>query len=326
MRASLRFICVIIAVAVSSGCGHDQHGAAGPAPTPPPVQPDILVADVDLPRRIVLEAGTIYWTSDGDQTAGSLGSIHALPGGGGTPLVLAQSACPTGIAVDGGNLYFTDWCDKSINVVPKTGGAATRLVDADGLPDSIVSDGTFVYWANFGQAIRRVSTGGGPYEEVALFAAERIALDQGRLFALDFNGVVARIALTDFAVATLAPAIESAGATTMRLDRSDVYVSSINARQLWRVAKDEPHGPEVLLDGTQVLDLALDDRDLYFVQGDGSVIRQPKQGGAPTSVHQPDERSVDWVEVDDDYVYWESRVALSSSSKASFYRLPKPRS
>jgi hypothetical protein len=69
--------------------------------------------------------------------------------GGGTLTTLASNqADPSGIAVDGASVYWTNYRDGTVMKVAIGGGAITTLASGQGDPSGIAVDGTSVYWAD----------------------------------------------------------------------------------------------------------------------------------------------------------------------------------
>ena len=69
--------------------------------------------------------------------------------------------------------------------------------------------------------------------------------------------------------------------------------------------------------------IAVDDTDVYWVSGDGTIQRQSKSGGGVTVLGVDACRTADSVAVDDAYVYW-SHGYTGRSCPATVSRMPKP--
>ena len=132
--------------------------------------PTVLASGQALPDGITADGTNVYWVNSGT------GQIMQCPaaGCGGNPVALTTGLSnPTGIALYGGVLYVTVGGTSSSTMglvndgkvvsCPVT-GCATPTVLADHLPNpaAIVTDGTTLYWANFGSASAdQAEVGGG---------------------------------------------------------------------------------------------------------------------------------------------------------------------
>jgi sugar lactone lactonase YvrE len=96
-----------------------------------------------------VDSTSVYWTASND------GTVMEVPIGGGTPVALASlQSYPTGIAVDGTSVYWTNYagagsCARgSVMKVGLAGGAPITLAADQLFPDGIAVDATSVYWTN----------------------------------------------------------------------------------------------------------------------------------------------------------------------------------
>jgi hypothetical protein len=88
----------------------------------------------------------VYWANWGG------GAVMKVPIGGGNPVAVASGqAAPTGIAVDGTNIYWTNFDDNTVMKCPVTGCTQPVLVaSGQSNPAGIAVDATSVYWTNSG--------------------------------------------------------------------------------------------------------------------------------------------------------------------------------
>jgi hypothetical protein len=103
---------------------------------------------------IALDSTNIYWANNGG--GGVPGSVNLVPiGGGQTDIVqlYTGSDMPNGVAVQGGNVYFTTvgtqgamYADGTVSKVPIAGGAVTPLVSNEVAPWWLWVDHTSLYW------------------------------------------------------------------------------------------------------------------------------------------------------------------------------------
>jgi hypothetical protein len=73
-----------------------------------------------------------------------------IPSAGGTATTLASDQVyPQGIAVDGTNVYWTNYGDGTVMKVPAGGGTPTILAAGQSGPNSIAVGATSVCWTNY---------------------------------------------------------------------------------------------------------------------------------------------------------------------------------
>jgi hypothetical protein len=100
-----------------------------------------VVADVDGPWEVAVDASRVYWATSS--------AIKSAPLGGGTISTLASGYGPTRIAVDSTRLYWTDTTANGVLSVPVGGGNVTTLWSMLGSqPQDLALDSTSVYWVN----------------------------------------------------------------------------------------------------------------------------------------------------------------------------------
>jgi len=92
------------------------------------------------------------------------GALLKLPLDGGTADVIASGQpSPNGIAIAGGNIYWTNGVAAgTVMTVPLGGGTARTLASGQSHPGSVAQDGDDVYWANYvgGQIVMAPLAGG----------------------------------------------------------------------------------------------------------------------------------------------------------------------
>jgi len=149
-----------------------------------------LVTGQDQPRYIVLNSTGIYWVSDWDGSiikAGSDGgNVTTLTRV--SSAMYRTWPSPLIIAVDSTNLYYIN--DQTINKVPLTGGTATILANSF-YPIGIAVDSGNVYWTDGGGAIYKVGINGGNPTSISsgVSSPTFIAMDSANVYWLEASKV-----------------------------------------------------------------------------------------------------------------------------------------
>jgi List-Bact-rpt repeat protein len=107
----------------------------------------LLFSSYPIGRLALDETGALYWTV-GSTRGLNTGSVHRMAGR--VDKVLANGVQPLGaIAVDGSNVYFTDYgTTGAIRRVPRDGGAVENVISCgtDCVPQAVRLDPQFVYY------------------------------------------------------------------------------------------------------------------------------------------------------------------------------------
>lgn len=250
---------VMLALAVAlTGCTAQLS-----TPSPPP--PDAL-ATVFAPFGIAVDSTTIYVTEL------SLAAVQAIPVAGGLATPLPVEGAGRAILVDGGRLYWSNEqaivrCDKS-NCADTT----VTMAPLGGRVTDMAADATSVYWTEAedvgaGRVMKMDKDGVAPPSGAAGSDAAADEHPDGgapvtlpvQLAVSNWPSNVAVDATNVYWIEQGQPAgvwkVPLAGGPAVRIARSDEY---------------EPEG------------LALDELNVYFADGGGTVFKAPKSGGPAT--------------------------------------------
>jgi hypothetical protein len=108
---------------------------------------DTFIQGASNPGQVVVDAGHIYWFNRGD---GAIGRAN-LDGSAVTPdFIPGAAATGTGLAVGGGFIFWTDFYNGTLGRANLDGSAAGTIVTGLLSPRGVATDGTYVYWTNYG--------------------------------------------------------------------------------------------------------------------------------------------------------------------------------
>jgi hypothetical protein len=131
---------------------------------------------------LVVDATSVYFINGGTAANNYVdGALMRVPTGGGkTTTVVSLQWTPSGLAIAGTNLYWTNYfTSNTVMTVPISGGNPATLVSGQAGPEGIAVDATNVYWTN--------STVSGTVMKMPLGGGTPITLASG----LDFPGSIA---------------------------------------------------------------------------------------------------------------------------------------
>ena len=214
----------------------------------------------------------------GAATAGTGGS----GGGGGaggtvaaTPVASGEDS-PRAVAVDDGAVYWTT--TTAIRQIAKTGGTAMTLFSSQGSGDTLIVDGTKLYWRN---SITPTGVFSGP--------------TSGGQATMVVGGLP----------------------STYALDADSIYWVDAGDLMLWRTSKAGGGSPQMLAGPGTFGTLVVDDQYIYWAEGAGRVRRIAKTGGAISDLRPADAAaglSASWTTMDDGYIYFAGDAATAQSA------------
>jgi hypothetical protein len=136
-----------------------------------------LYGACSLVRLAVDSSQNLYWTDQGRPPGTVNPSVMTQSVSATTPTKLASAVNPSGIALYGGMLY---WSDSGNIMVMRVGGAmGASVLSSSAEPQDIVVDSSGVYWIDSGGAVMTAPLGGG--------AATTLAQGQNNVVALATN-------------------------------------------------------------------------------------------------------------------------------------------
>jgi hypothetical protein len=202
-----------------------------------------IIATLNYPNSIALEGSYVYWGANYGK------DVQRAPKAGGAPTPLfTGSVTNTNVSVgaDATDVYFTLWDEGTVSRAPGSGGGgATPVASSQNHPCGVVSDGTYVYWANAGTApqftdgaIMRSPVSGGGATPIATNQCDPtgwLRVDATHVYWTNNcdGGSVMRVAKAGGTVEPLATGQTSAGG--IDLDASSAYWGSANG--VYRIAK-----------------------------------------------------------------------------------------
>jgi hypothetical protein len=125
-------------------------------------------------RLAVDSSQNLYWTDLGPPPAYLHPSVMTQSISSATATKIASAVSPYGIALYGGNLYWSD--SGNIMVYAIGGSTSPSVLSTSTQPQDIVVDSSGVYWIDSGNAVMMVPLGGGTAQAIAQQQANVVAL------------------------------------------------------------------------------------------------------------------------------------------------------
>lgn len=252
-----------------------------------------------FPKALALDINAgqvraVYWATNG---VGGPGNVLGLDLSKATPAPIAFTlsglVSPEGIATQGGELFFTDFGGNAVVSVNLTSKAAVTLAGpANGSPQPgayrVVADSKTVFWTN------SPSPGAVMMSNRMDPMPVSIATMQGtpRELALDLVG--------DIATAVFWTNYTSGEVMTAQITGTPALAGT--PKPVFTM-QTKPYG------------VAVDGASLYWTNGDGTVMKAPKEGGTPV-VLASGQASPGAIVVDSDSVYWINQGSLTKADGA----------
>lgn len=257
--------------------------------------------------KIVIDAGTIYSSGPNDISKVSVngGSFTQIANGIGT-----TSSPPPPIAVNGSELFFTDYNDLALKKVSVTGGTVTTLAAGSYGSNYIISiavDSANVYWLDStNQSIRKVPRTGGSVTTLAtgvsvgLGDQHCVATDGTWVYWIE-SGSMKKVSVNGGAVTIL----QSSGGTILEIDATYIYWT--DGFSIKKMDKNGG-GTTTLRSGYSIVDFAVDASNIYFLEVlsrvDFPTVQRVSISGGVVSGLAAASRNGMYLALDDTYVYW----------------------
>jgi sugar lactone lactonase YvrE len=261
--------------------------------------PKGLTLDVTAEDKVI----GAYWAVNGVGSAGSVAGLDLTMASAPKPISLAAEGLvsPEGIALQGGNLFFTDF-----------GGNAVYAMDLGTKSASLLA---------------------GPGNGAAQSGAYRVAADTARVYWTNeaMPGSVVMVDRADPVPIVVASnqgtprhlALDGAPATALfwtNYGSGEVMTASIDAG-----TPPTAGTPVALFSGqNKPYGIVVDGETIYWTNnGDGTVMKAPKAGGTPEKIAS-DQHSPGAIAVDENNVYWINEGSLTKADGAVMRLAKKP--
>ncbi len=264
---------------------------------------------------IALDDTSVYWTDF------ALGTVNAVPKGGGSVSVLAAGqGSPSGLVVSHGNVYWTEFSSDAVASTATSGGSATSVATSQDGAYEITAAGDAVYWTTLRVCSVARSESGGKYQviEKAKQPFTAITSTPALVFWVSFQRkAIERYDIASSttsilldaneidlpsALATDGKSVYFAGPSPTQIDIGAIPIDGGSAHSLHASACSVDAGVTTACAGG----VATDGAFVYFTAAadDGGVVRKvPVDGGDATTIAQGQARPFA-VAVDDACVYW----------------------
>lgn len=273
MRSALT-ACVVLTVACSGP-------SEGPAAAPPvdagpdaPVNngPTVLAESQTSPTTIALDATNVYWVSQGTSAG-----VYKVPKAGGDIATLYAGPVGTvgSMAVDSTSIYLPIEDPPSIVAISIAGGGAPRTLASTALPvHAVALANGEVYWVE-------------PFLPTTPWVAKKVPVGGGESTS---------IALPDVARK------EDAEFMAVSPDSEAAYASLASGGGILRIPFAGNDTPEVIVSGDTTYGLAVDQQQVFYASGSGTLDSILRTGGSRTHLASAPEASA--VAIDDASIYF----------------------
>jgi len=319
--------------APSVDAGDDGASATGPqCGTNQPATGPIRLASGKSPSSIAIDGTNVYWIDS------ALGTVNEVPSCGGPATTLVTTSTlgsstliPAGIAVQGGDVYFTtqdpwnpDGDDGAVWRVPSSGGTPTMLVQGLDRPGRVAVTGASMYWieswethADDGRVVKApldgssmdilASAQNGPFG-LALGGGYVVWTTSGFVDSVRGTIWVAPVGsevVDGVSVGQNMPVgVAIGGTNAFWADEGDPNVANSGSIMKKPLDPNAAADPVTLASGGAPQGIAVDGTYAYWTDSQAQTVnRVPIAGGAPTTVAAQQVAPLA-IAVDDKSVYW----------------------
>jgi hypothetical protein len=266
-----------------------------------------LASGLNYPSSLVVDATSVYFINGGTAANNYVdGALMKVPTRGGKTTTVVSGQSPSGLAIAGTNLYWTNYGTfvsastnytlNTVMTVPISGGDPATLVSGQTGPEGIAVDATNVYWANStvsGTVMKLPLGGGTPITltsgldfpgSIAVDATNVYWMNQGTSGRADGYARLMTVPIKGGTPTTLASADRMAASGGIAVDAKSVYW----VYSMWIYAA-APGGGGVFSGPSTCT---------------GTVVKVPIAGGAPTTLASGQFCPGGQIAVDATAVYW----------------------
>jgi len=236
----------------------------------------------------------------------------------GTCILASGQLEPTGIAVDGNYVYWTnkgttpEYLDGTVARLPLAGGIVEVLATAQGGPRTIVADATHIYWLNFiGGTVEKAALDG---TNAATLAVDTwypfdLAIDDTHAYWTQWLGSMPKkIPLAGGDIATMAANMHNSAGIVVGADK--VYWTRYSAGIITEANKTIGFA-EFVTEQDFPYDIAASDSELYWTNqganaGQGAVMSMPITGATP-NVLAGSQNFPTGIALAQNHLYWTTR-------------------
>jgi hypothetical protein len=313
--------------------GDDALGDGAAATDGPPVPVAEQLVTYGNGYAFVLSGSDVYYAKL-DGASSTTASIYRIPKTGGTPTPFASDdGAIWRMAADATSLYWIR--DTKIRGAPLATGTATDVYPHSARVKGIAVDGQDLWFSDydtttFSGAVNRVSTSGQGFIKLGeVQSPGALTFDADHVFTVTpvgvstNSGAVVRIARAGSAGTNLSSSENDPWGVAS--DADHVYWSNAQGNTIRRVRKDGTGTVETLaMQQSSPREIAIDATHVYWTTyvASGAIRRVAKTGGTVETLAENQLNPIS-IAVDATHVYWVAYDSFSSQ-RAGLYRAPLP--